>query len=108
MPNTSTAPYLNMKKTKYQVRHILVQHQYEALDLLRKLNDDAKFQDLAKKYSICPSSENGGDLGPLKIGQADSDFEEASLHLKTNEITKKPIRTRFGYHLIQRIDSGEI
>jgi len=97
-----------MKKSKYQVRHILVQHQYEALDLLKKINEGISFQELAKKYSICSSSKNGGDLGPLNMNQADSDFEEACLNLKTNEITKKPIRTRFGYHLIQRIDSSEI
>lgn len=92
-----------MKSTRYQVRHILVQHQYEALDLLKKIKNDASFTELAKKYSTCPSSKNGGDLGPLKINQADPDFEEACLNLKINEITEKPIRTRFGYHLIQRI-----
>lgn len=87
----------------YHVRHILVKHRYEMDDLVRKLQAGVEFTELAKKFSTCPSAPSGGDLGVLRLGQADIDFEEAALALKENEITAKPIRTRFGYHLIQRI-----
>lgn len=87
----------------YRVRHILAKHRYEIDDLIRKLQAGAEFEELARKFSSCPSAPVGGDLGVLKLGQADIDFEEAALALKENEITTKPIRTRFGYHLIQRL-----
>lgn len=87
----------------YHVKHILVKHRYEVEDLIKKLQSGADFSELARKFSTCPSAPTGGDLGPLKLGQADMDFEEASLRLKANEITKDPVRTRFGYHLIQRL-----
>lgn len=92
---------MNIKS--YRAAHILVQAKYEAEDILLKLKNGISFEDLARKYSSCPSSPQGGDLGELKIGRADSDFEEAALALKINEITKSPVRTRFGYHLIKRL-----
>lgn len=87
----------------YHVRHILAKHRYEIDDLIKKIQAGADFVELARKFSTCPSSSTGGDLGPLRLGQADVDFEEAALALKENEITKQPVRTRFGYHLIQRL-----
>jgi peptidyl-prolyl cis-trans isomerase C len=87
----------------FYVHHILVKHQYEAEDLLKKLNDGAAFEVLAMKYSICSSAPQGGDLGPLKSGQTVEEFEQASLGLKPGETSRKPVRTQFGYHLIKRI-----
>lgn len=92
-----------VKKKTYHVHHILVKHSYEAEDLLKKLIQGKSFSELAQKFSICASAKVGGDLGPLAIGQADLALEEASLLLKPDEITKKPIRSRFGFHLIRRI-----
>lgn len=88
---------------QYHVAHILLQHQYKADDVLKKLKAGESFELLAQKFSKCPSSAQNGDLGPLKTGRADPDFEEASLSLKVGEMTQKPVRTRFGYHLIKRI-----
>jgi peptidyl-prolyl cis-trans isomerase C len=92
-----------MKNKTYQVKHILVQHRYEAEDLLKRLSNPIAFEELAQKHSICPSASQGGDLGIIQFGQADPDFEEAVESLKPGEVTKQPIRTRFGYHLIFRI-----
>lgn len=88
----------------YRVKHILVKHKYEAEDLLRKLNAGSVFEDLAYKFSICPTGPTGGDMGKLKLGQADVSFEEATLKLKAQETTTSPVRTQFGYHLIKRIE----
>jgi len=92
-----------MPKKNYHVFHILVKHAYEAEDLLRKLEAGESFENLAQKFSICSSAKNKGDLGPIFEGKADPDFEEAALLLKPGQITKKPIRSRFGFHLIKRI-----
>lgn len=87
----------------YHVFHILTKERYEAEDLLKKLSEGSDFSEIARKFSLCRSSYHGGDLGVIKPGQADQLFEEASLDLKPGEITKKPIRTRFGFHIIKRI-----
>lgn len=88
---------------KYHVAHILVAHKYEAEDLLKRLQKGEEFEKLAQKNSVCPSSSRGGDLGLLKAGQADEDFEEASLKIKIGEVSASPIRTKFGYHIIKRL-----
>ena len=87
----------------YHVRHILVKAKYEAEDLIIKLNRGESFEVLAQKFSTCVSAANGGDLGLIKEGKADPDFEESALALKIDEVTKSPVRTKFGYHLIKRI-----
>ncbi len=86
-----------------RLRHILVKHEYEARDLERKLESGSSFEDLAKKFSSCPSSAAGGDLGDLtgKLSRLDEDFLEAVQALKPGE-RSGPVRTRFGYHLILR------
>lgn len=83
-------------------RHILVEHEYEAEDILRKLKEGTPFEELAKKFSKCPSARQGGDLGHFRRGQMVEAFEEAAFALKSGE-TSRPVRTRFGYHLIQRL-----
>ena len=87
---------------KISAQHILVQHQYEAEDLLRALKDGKDFTDLARKHSKCPSASEGGNLGSFPRGKMDEDFEEAAFALKVGDITAKPVRTKFGYHLIKR------
>jgi peptidylprolyl isomerase/peptidyl-prolyl cis-trans isomerase C len=82
--------------------HILVTHEYEAKDVLRLLKEGKSFEELARRFSKCPSSEAGGLLGEMKPGRADEEFEEAAFALKPGERTEKPVRTRFGYHVILR------
>ena len=45
-----------------KARHILVTNEYEAEDLLKKMHEGVSFEELAKKFSKCPSSARGGDL----------------------------------------------
>src|SRR4051812_41379722 len=81
------------------VSHILVDHEYQAQDLLRLLASGKPFTELAEKFSKCPSGKKGGELGPLQAGKFVDEFEEAADLLKAGEISA-PVRTRFGYHLI--------
>lgn len=87
---------------KISAQHILVQHQYEAEDILRALQAGKDFSELARKYSKCPSASEGGSLGSFPQGKMDEDFEDAAFALKVGEFTPKPVRTKFGYHLIKR------
>jgi peptidyl-prolyl cis-trans isomerase C len=84
-----------------KARHILVTNEYEAEDLLKKMNEGVSFEELAKKFSKCPSSARGGDLGEFGRGRMVAEFETAAFELGVNEVSK-PVRTKFGYHLIQR------
>lgn len=84
-----------------KLRHILLRHQFEAEDVLRHLQSGQEFSALARKYSICSSASAGGDLGDLKGKRLDPDFEEAAQSLVTGQISSI-VRTRFGYHIIQR------
>lgn len=87
---------------KLNARHILLADRVTADDVLRHLKDGKAFEELAKKYSQCPSATQGGDLGNL-FGKknVDSDFLEALEMLKPGQ-TSGIVRTRFGYHLIRR------
>lgn len=84
--------------------HILVKEEDKAKTLLADLQKDPKkFEEVAKASSICPSSQQGGDLGDFSEGQMVPEFEKAC---KEGEIGKVvgPVKTQFGYHLI-RVDS---
>lgn len=84
-----------------KARHILVEQEYEAQDLLKKLAEGKSFEELAQSFSKCPSRQRGGDLGEFGRGRMVPNFEEAAFALQVNEVSK-PVRTQFGYHLIQR------
>jgi len=87
-------------------RHILVKSEKEAqsiIDQLKGLKGDklkAKFIELAKAKSTGPSGPKGGDLGTFKKGQMVPEFSKAVWALNPGEITTKPVKTQFGYHVI--------
>lgn len=84
------------------LKHILVQHKFEAEDVLKLLKGGKDFSALAKKFSTCPSAQNGGNLGDLTGKKLDLDFEQAAEMLKPGQ-TSGIVRTRFGYHIIHRM-----
>src|SRR3712207_1479770 len=65
-----------------RARHILVEQEYEAKDLEKKLQEGETFEQLAQKFSRCPSGKKGGDLGFFREGQMVEAFEEAAFALK--------------------------
>ncbi|QGT99022.1 hypothetical protein SYNTR_0429 [Candidatus Syntrophocurvum alkaliphilum] len=84
-----------------KIFHIVVDQEQEANIILTKLNEGQEFAELAKTYSLCPSKEDGGDLGYVnENSNFDAIFKEAALSLNTNEITSEPVKTDFGYHII--------
>jgi len=95
-----------VQEATLQARHILVDSEEEAqkiIDTLKSLQGKAlqeKFIALAKEKSTGPSAPNGGDLGTFKKGQMVPTFSEAVWALEEGMITTKPVKTRFGYHVI--------
>ena len=82
--------------------HILVDTEEKALEIYAKIEAaDISFEDAAKEYSSCPSKENGGNLGDFGQGQMVPEFDSAVFSMNVGEITKTPVKTQFGYHLIK-------
>ena len=83
-------------------KHILVDHEHEAQDLLTKIGKgEGTFEEMAQKFSKCPSGKSGGDLGEFGKGQMVAPFEEAAFGLEVGKVST-PVKTQFGYHLIKR------
>ncbi|MDD4363049.1 MAG: SurA N-terminal domain-containing protein [Atribacterota bacterium] len=83
-----------------KVRHILLEDYEEAQAILNRLNDGiADFESIAQDNSICPSSEQGGDLGYIVRGQTVPAFEEAAFALEIGQISNI-VETEFGFHII--------
>ena len=59
----------------------------------------AKFAELAKANSDCPSKEKGGDLGEFTHGQMVKEFDEVAFKLPVGKVSD-PVKTQFGQHLI--------
>jgi peptidyl-prolyl cis-trans isomerase C len=99
---------LALASTKqYKARHILVETQSLAADVITKLEGGADFEELAKEYSTGPSGPNGGDLGWFSPEQMVKPFADAVAALGDGEFTKAPVQTQFGWHVILREESRE-
>ncbi len=82
-------------------RHILVEDEARAQDLLEKIQKgEMTFEEAAKGFSTCPSSERGGDLGEFGRGQMVKEFDQACFEMAEGEV-RGPVKTQFGYHLIK-------
>ena len=89
---------------EYNASHILVKEEKEALNIIKKLNNKSLFSDLAKEFSVGPSGKVGGELGWFSSGQMVKEFEKATFILNKGQITKEPVKTKFGFHIIKLND----
>lgn len=79
-----------------------------AQDLIDQLNDGADFEELAGEYSDGPTGERGGDLGYFTRDRMVEPFADAVFALEEDgELVQEPVRTQFGFHVIQLVDYGE-
>lgn len=90
---------------QYKARHILVETQSAAVDLIAELDEGADFEALAKEHSTGPSGPNGGDLGWFASNQMVKPFADAVAALENGKYTSAPVQTQFGWHIILREDS---
>ncbi|HAJ90848.1 MAG TPA: rotamase [Rhodospirillaceae bacterium] len=96
------------KVEEVHARHILVDSEAQAKDIITKLNGGAKFEDLAKEFSKDKSNAtSGGDLGYFAQTDMVKEFSDAAFALKANEYTKTPVKTQFGFHVIQSLDKRQ-
>lgn len=86
--------------TQATARHILVSTEAQANELKTAIEKGASFADLAKQHSSCPSGRQGGDLGSFGPGEMVPEFDKVVFSAPVNEV-QGPVRTQFGYHLIE-------
>ena len=86
-----------------KAKHILVDQEYECQDIIKKIEDGSSFEEMAEKFSKCPSGQRGGDLGEFGRGRMVKAFEEAAFELAVDQVSA-PVQTQFGYHLIKRYE----
>ncbi len=85
-----------------RARHILVPTEAEAESLLKQIKDGADFAKLAEEKSKDPgSAKQGGDLGYFARETMVKPFADATFAMKPDDISEKPVKTEFGYHIIK-------
>lgn len=93
---------------EYKVRHILVASEDEAKAIVTKLQTGEKFEELAKQSTDPGSKERGGDLGWANPGMFVKPFSDAMVKLEKGKFTQVPVKSDFGYHVIQLDDVRDL
>lgn len=86
--------------TTASARHILVETEDECNTLKAKIEDGEDFAAVAKEHSKCPSGKEGGGLGEFQPGQMVKEFNDVVFLAEVN-VVHGPVKTQFGYHLIE-------
>lgn len=93
---------------EYRARHILVESEAEAKDVIAQLGKGAKFEDLAKKLSKDPGSgANGGDLDWANPNNFVPEFGQAMTQLAKGQVSAAPVKSDFGWHVIRVDDTRD-
>jgi len=94
---------------EYRARHILVATEDEAKAVLAELKKGGKFDDIAQKKSLDEGTRpRGGDLDWNVPGNFDKAFSDAMVKLEKGKLTEAPVRSRFGFHVIQLDDVRQV
>ncbi len=89
---------------EHHARHIPLETEVAAREIIAKLDAGADFAALAKEHSTGPSASQGGDLGYFAAGQMVPEFAEATAALEPGSYSKEPTKTQFGWHVIKLED----
>lgn len=81
-------------------RHILVATEEECNALKSQIENGLSFEEAAIENSKCPSGRKGGDLGRFSPGQMVHEFDQAVFNGDVG-VLYGPIKTQFGYHLLE-------
>ncbi|MDY6827443.1 MAG: peptidylprolyl isomerase [Bacillota bacterium] len=100
-------PDLFNQPEEIEARHILVETEEEAAEVVARLNEGEDFAELAKEYSTDQSNKDeGGYLGYFERGEMVEQFETVAFNLGVGEISE-PVVTEFGYHIVEILDRRE-
>jgi peptidyl-prolyl cis-trans isomerase C len=91
-----------MPAKEYRIRHILVQKEDEAKNLIAQIKKGGSFEKLAAEHSIDPGSKaRGGDLDWGPAERYVKPFSDAVTKMKKGQMTDAPVQTDFGFHVIR-------
>lgn len=99
-------PEFFVSPEQIRASHILVEDEEKANELHSKIESGEDFAAIAAECSTCPSAAAGGDLNYFSRGQMVPEFEDAAFELEIGAVSK-PVKTQFGYHIIQLTDKKE-
>ncbi len=85
---------------EYKTRHILVEDEETAKEIIKELDDGKDFAELAISKSTGPSGPNGGDLGWIETGRVVKPFGDALAKMEKGKHSSSPVETEFGWHVI--------
>jgi peptidyl-prolyl cis-trans isomerase C len=86
---------------EYHVRHILVETEQQAKDIIAKIKGGAKFEDLAKQSKDTGTANSGGDLDWAVPAAFPPEFGAAVKNLQKGQVTENPVKTANGFHVVK-------
>ena len=89
--------------TQVRASHILVKTANEAMEIKKEIDNGGDFEYYARLYSLCPTGQNGGDLGYFGRGQMVPEFERKAFSLPVGQVSD-PVFSPFVWHLIKVTD----
>lgn len=92
------------KVEEVKARHILVDTEEKAKEVITKLQGGAKFEDLVQEYAEGVTKETKGELGYFAKAEMVPEFSDAAFALGKGQYTKAPVKTQFGWHVIESED----
>jgi peptidyl-prolyl cis-trans isomerase C len=90
----------NLSGTEYKARHILLETEEAAAEVIAQLDAGGDFAALAAEHSTGPTGPDGGDLGWFTPDRMVEPFSNAVLATEVGTYSKTPVRTQFGWHVI--------
>lgn len=97
-----------MPTTEYKARHILVDTEEKAREIIASLDKGGKFESLAQENSSDSSAQEGGDLGWFTPARMVKPFADAVQGLEKGAYTKDPVESQFGWHVIKLEDTRPV
>lgn len=100
--------YYDQASKELNARHILVEDEATANEVIEKLNAGGDFAALAKEYSSdTRSAEKGGELGWFTVGTMVQPFNDAAYAMAKGDISA-PVQSDFGFHVIELLDTRDV
>jgi peptidyl-prolyl cis-trans isomerase C len=94
---------------EYHVEHILVEKETDAKAIIAQIKAGGNCGEIARAKSKDPgSATNGGDLGWVNDKALVPEFSKAMVQLKNGQMTDKPVKSQFGWHILKTVDSRDM
>lgn len=90
----------NPPAEQVRARHILVETEEKAREMIQLVTQGQDFAQLAQQHSTGPSASRGGDLGYFEREKMVKPFADVAFGLQPNQFSADPVKTQFGWHVI--------